>query len=101
MNVTEEGEISEAQGGAEGVCRAERGDGVLGAHMHGRVHRGWTVPRGGQQGEEALQQILHVPGASAIDPPLCHVQREDEPRVLALQANVAALQAPRLHMSAN
>lgn len=69
----EEKEGKKAQGSTELVFTAQRGHGVFGTHLHGRLHQRWAVRRGALQEEGSLQQVLHVPRPPALDWPFRHV----------------------------
>ena len=62
-------------------------------------HPRWTVRCGGEEGEDAVWEIRHVPGSSGSDPPLCHVREEGSRWLRAVQENVAALSTPFLCLS--
>lgn len=94
----EEEEDEEAQGGAEPVFTAERGDGVLGAHLHGRVHRRWAIRHGAREEQRPMQPVRHVSGCPDVDSSLRHVPEEGQRRVLTMPADVAAPEAPLVNL---
>lgn len=73
MLKTEEEEEEKASTRAELVLAAERGDGVPGAHMRGRVHERGPLRRGARKRQGPVWQVRHVRGAAAADSALRHV----------------------------
>lgn len=76
--LAEEEEDKKAERGAEFVSTAERGDGLLGAHMHWGVHQRRPLRHGAVEEETTLRQVLDVPRPAASNQALCNVQEAGE-----------------------